>query len=315
MLTLDETILSAYGGLENNSLTSLINSNEDDTEESPYIDIIQNSPYYDENNFNNFIEDKNTHFSLLSTNVESANAKIDELIIFIEQLREINFEFSVICLQECWITKEQDISHLKINGYTCICQCSSVGRKGGLITYLNDKFTYKLKSNHESSDWEGQFVEISGNGLNKNITLGNIYRPPRNLIENIRTFNEELSDILTHMDHNNSEIFLTGDYNINLLSINDKEINAEFLEMLCSLSFYPKITLPTRFSPHSGSLIDNVFCRLTNNTLHVSSGILLKQFFDHQPYFLFFNTLIKQKPPPKTVKVATNTPEALDKLY
>ena len=84
MLTLDETILSAYRGLENNSLTSLINSNEDDTEESPYIDIIQNSPYYDENKFNNFIEDKNTHFSLLSTNVESANAKIDELIIFIE---------------------------------------------------------------------------------------------------------------------------------------------------------------------------------------------------------------------------------------
>ena len=78
-----------------------INSNEDDTEESPYNDIIQNSPYYDENNFNNFIEDKNTHFSLLSTNVESANAKIYELIIFIEQLREINFEFSVICLQEC----------------------------------------------------------------------------------------------------------------------------------------------------------------------------------------------------------------------
>ena len=282
MVTLDETILSAYGGLENNSLTSLINSNEDDTEESPYIDMIQNSPYYDENNFNNIIEDKNTHFSLLSTNVESANAQIDELIIFIEQLREINFEFSVICLQECWITKEQDISHLKINGYTCICQCSSVGRKGGLITYL---------------------------------ILGNIYRPPRNLIENIRTFNEELSDILTSMDHNNSEFFLTGDYNINLLSINDKEMNAEFLEMLCSLSFYPKITLPTRFSPHSGSLIDNVFCRLTNNTLHVSSGILLKQFSDHQPYFLFFNTLIKQKPSPKTVKVATNTPEALDKLY
>ena len=204
---------------------------------------------------------------------------------------------------------------MKINGYTCICQCSSVGRKGGLITYLNDIFAYKLKSNYESSDWEGQFVEISGNGLNKNIILGNIYRPPRNLIEIIRTFNEELSYILTSMDHNNSEIFLTGDYNINLLSINDKEINAEFLKMLCSLSFYPKITLPTRFSPHSGSLIDNVVCRLTNNTLHVSSGILLKQFSDHQPYFLFFNTLIKQKPPPKTVKVATNTPEALDKLY
>ena len=85
--------------------------------------------------------------------------------------------------------------------------------------------------------------------------------------------------------------------------------------MLCSLSFYPKITLPTRFYSHSGSLIDNVFCTLTNNTLHASSGTLLKQFSDHQPYFLFFNTLIKQKPQPKTIKLATNTPEAFDKLY
>ena len=90
------------------------------------------------------------------------------------------------------------------------------------------------------------------------------------------------------MDNNNLYILLTGDYNINLLSINDKEINADFLEMLCSISFYSKINLPTRFSSHSGSLIDNVFCRLTNNTLHASSGILLKQFSDHQPYFLFF---------------------------
>ena len=172
--------------------------------------MIKYSPYYDEDNFNNFIKDKKAHFSLLSTNVESANAKINELIIFIEQLREINFDFffSVICLQECWITKELDISHLNITGYTCICQCTSVGRKGGLITCLNDKFVYKLKSNHESSDWECQFIETGGNGLNKTIILGNIYRPTINLNENIRMFNEKLPNILTSMDNDNSDIFL-----------------------------------------------------------------------------------------------------------
>ena len=111
---------------------------------------------------------------------------------------------------------------MNINCYTCTCQCSSVGRKGGLITYHNDKFPYKLKSNHESSDWEGQFIEISGDGINRNIILSNIYRPPRNPIENIRTFIEEFSNILTSMDNNNPDILLTGDYNINLLSINDK---------------------------------------------------------------------------------------------
>ena len=62
MATLDETILISYGGLENNSLQSMINSNEDETEESPYIDMIK---HYDEDNFNTFIKDENAHFSLL----------------------------------------------------------------------------------------------------------------------------------------------------------------------------------------------------------------------------------------------------------
>ena len=67
------------------------------------------------------------------------------------------------------ITKELDIFHLIKNGNTCIRQRSSVCRKTGLLTYLNDKFAYELKSNHESSVWEGQFVGISGNALNKSI--------------------------------------------------------------------------------------------------------------------------------------------------
>ena len=82
-----------------------------------------------------------------------------------------------------------------------------------------------------------------------------------------------------------------GDFNINLLKINEKEVFADFLEIMTSFSYYPKITLPTRFSKNNGSLIDNIFCKISENTLRASSGILLKQFSDHQPYFICYNAI------------------------
>ena len=124
------------------------------------------------------------------------------------------------------------MSHLHIDGYTCISQLSNIGRKGGLITFLNDKFTYKIITHINTSiNWESQFLEISGNGINKKTLIGNIYRPPRDLHDNLRSFIDEFNTILSSQDYNNYEIFLCGDYNINLLKIND------FLEMLTSHSF------------------------------------------------------------------------------
>ncbi len=44
--------------------------------------------------------------------------------------------------------------------------------------------------------------------------------------------------------------------------------------MITENSFYPKITLPTRFSNKHGTLIDNIFCKLTDMT---TSVILIKK--------------------------------------
>ena len=106
-----------------------------------------------------------------------------------------------------------------------------------------------------------------------------------------------------------------GDFNINLLKINEKEVFADFLEMMTSFSYYPKITLPTRFSKNNGSLIDNIFCKISENTLRASSGILLKQFSDHQPYFICYNTIKPKQSLSSTVKITQNSPESLGKLY
>ena len=101
MSSLDEIILSSYGGLEQNSLSNLIDDNDEVTERSTLINMTKHSPYFDLEHFNTFIRDKKNKFTIPSTNIESIHSKINDLTIFVEQLREINFEFSAICLQEC----------------------------------------------------------------------------------------------------------------------------------------------------------------------------------------------------------------------
>ena len=53
-------------------------------------------------------------------------------------------------------------------------------------------------------------------------------------------------------------IFVCGDYNINLLSLNTDEHTGSYFDGILSSGFLPTITLPTRISERS-TLIDNIF--------------------------------------------------------
>ena len=89
-------------------------------------------------------------------------------------------------------------------------------------------------------------------------------------------FLNEFTSIISLIDKTNSDIIISGDFNIHLLKINDKNIVGEFFDMLISNSFYPHITLSTRFSNNNGTLIDNLFCRIDRYAKQPKSGILTK---------------------------------------
>jgi len=80
---------------------------------------------------------------------------------------------------------------------------------------------------------------------------------------------------------------------------------------MCAHSFYPKITLPTRFSKNKGTIIDNVFCKLSSATLDTTSGILTSCFSDHQPYFTCINSIQNKEPLPKLIRVKIDNPDAI----
>ncbi len=52
-------------------------------------------------------------------------------------------------------------------------------------------------------------------------------------------------------------MILAGDFNIDLLKLNEKNIISEYFDIITSNSFYPKITVPTWLTNNHGTLIDN----------------------------------------------------------
>ena len=83
--------------------------------------------------------------------------------------------------------------------------------------------------------WEGLIIKVSEGGLTKPAILGNIYRPPRNSIDNLEQFITEFSLLLSSLDQIQHNVIFAGDYNINLLKLNEDELFSDFDEF-CLMS-------------------------------------------------------------------------------
>ena len=100
--------------------------------------------------------------------------------------------------------------------------------------------------------------------------------------ENIQKFINEFSTTLATPE-NSSILIITGDFNINLFTMNKNRMYFDFFYTVTSYSLYPKITFPTRFTTTNGTLINNFFCKLNTFVLDSAAGIFTKAFSDYQP--------------------------------
>ena len=86
------------------------------------------------------------------------------------------------------------------------------------------------------------------------------------------------------------QIFLLGDFNINLLNYNDHQPTNDFLDSLASNSFIPYILHPTKIISHSKTLIGNTFSNFIS--LEIISGNITATIFDHLPQFSFVPNIL-----------------------
>ena len=80
------------------------------------------------------------------------------------------------------------------------------------------------------------------------------------------------------------EDVLMGDFNINLLNCNTDKDTSDYIDTFSSYSFYPTINSPTRITPTSKILIDNIFYNNASN--NIISGNIATSISDHLTQFL-----------------------------
>ena len=98
-----------------------------------------------------------------------------------------------------------------------------------------------------------------------------------------------------------------------MLKINDKPIICEYFNTITSHGFFPKITLPSRFSEYHGTLIDNLLCNLSEGFFKSSAGILISNISGHFPYFLCLDYVQTANTIPTFIQIKHN-PDSLNKF-
>ena len=125
----------------------------------------------------------------------------------------------------------------------------------------------------------------------------------------------DLNRLIEPFKQSNSYILLIGDFNIDLLKINDRPHFKDYFMNMISHGLLPTITLPTRLTDNSASLIDNIFSSFSNLQMLHSSGILISDISDHFPCYYFMNCNVKLKKVKKNIQCRKFNHENMTNLY
>ena len=224
-------------------------------------------------------ENKGLHF--LHLNINSILPKLDELKTIAG-----NTKAAIIGITESKVDNSISDSEVQIPGY-CIFRCDRNRNGGGAVFYVRQDLCFNLRIT-AMGDTEGMLFDILL-PKTKPIFVGIIYRPPT-CINFLECFNKHLDDI--NLDN---EIFLLGDFNINLFH-NGKYIlkeNQAMQNRIPSTSLVSQYKLfcqrysleqiikhATRTTCSSSTLIDHI---LTNFREKISqSGVIDIGISDHQ---------------------------------
>ena len=208
-------------------------------------------------------------------------------------LAKINVKFNVIGITETRFKKSSiRNTNIDLNGYSFEHTPTEANYWGALF-YVDNSLNHIVRNDlciYRSKELESVFIEIIIS-KGKNTIVGYVYQHPcMNPIEFIDIY---LSELLQNFLKEDKTIMLMGDFNIDLLKYDHNTDRASCLDSLHTNFLLPYISTPSRVTPHSGTLIDNIFPNNIEDGL-ISGNIISTT--DHYAQFLLIkNMKIKQK--------------------
>ena len=179
-------------------------------------------------------------------------------------LKATNKTFDIIAISEPRILKDTNLSkNINICNYS-VEFTSTESHEGGTLLYINNKLSYKLRQDlciYKSSELESTFIEII-NPRKTNIIIGCIHRHPTMNLNELR--DNYLKILLQKNSKEKKNVFLLGDFNVDLLKYDKHAGTNEFIDSLSSYMYLPYILHPyilytNRVTGYSQTIIDNAF--------------------------------------------------------
>ena len=223
---------------------------------------------------------------LLSWNIQSLRAKFNEFKEFIDIFHRENCFFDIIGLQECWELKNYDLYQLE--NYNFIHKTRTQSNGGGICYFINKKFKFKELKNlsiFEEKVIECLTIEIELSKKEK-LIVSNLYRSNANhatysTSEQNSRFLDAFSTLQADLSSLKKNSYIMGDLNYDLLKFEQHEKTKVLLEDSFGNGFLELISIPTRISNTSATLIDHLYTNTMSNCYDTS--VIISDISDHFP--------------------------------
>lgn len=246
------------------------------------------SKYYSPDDLCAILPDHGGHTSIIYANSRSLPKHIDDYKLLLDYIHDnCGFSFDIMCFVETWLSEHNE-SLVDFDGYIHIHRKKfQTFRGGGISMFLKDGIEHAVRTDlvlPQSTEYESLFVEITSHGSDKqrNTVIGIVYRSPS--VRNECEFTDELENIVSKVCNENKDVIVLGDFNIDLLKAESDRNASKLLEMFTSNNMMPMITLPTRVTNSSATLIDHIY--KTVNDHSVTAGCVITDITDHYINFV-----------------------------
>lgn len=255
--------------------------------DSPFQYAGNNCDYYEMNQLHELVrtfKDCRTYFHLNCRGLSSSWDSFYELLC---NIHNEQFSFDIIGISEVFHCAND--SRISLPGYhELLTRCRPEGSRGGVGLFVKEHLNYKIREDLSvfiPHVFESIFIEIRSDH-NKNVVVGVIYRPNSAPKADLDIFSTTIFEIMEIINNEQNKCILMGDMNIDLIKYETHIQTCEYLDNIFSHGFLPVITLPTRVTATSATLIDHIYINDTSNVNN--SGIIITDVADH--FGTFYST-------------------------
>ena len=213
-------------------------------------------------------------FSIFHNNIVSINCSLENVELFLD---EFDFHFDVIGISETKLTNSNESNaHPRILCYVFEHVPTPLA-SGGAGHFVDQSLNYNVLEKTSNEAFQRLWLEISFVN-HKNIVCGIIY-PQHNSPYYFLTC---LDKTIEKMVSDDKDVYIMGDFNIDLLKCESSQISQDFLLSLRSCYLIPTVDKPVRVH-RTATLIDNIF--VNNPDQLVASGNIISDISDNFSQF------------------------------